>query len=606
MSESPKNSSWQVYKRLLGYAKPYMGYFFMSILGLSIVALSQPAFAKLLEYFVDAIEGKQIGLVDQLPWLQGVTNMWLVPSLMLLMAFFRGIGAFSGSYYLAKMSQHVVNDLRRVMFEHMLRLPNHYYDQNNSGHLLSRITYNVPQVTSAATDALRIVAREGLTVVFLLGYLFYTDFKLTLIFLCTTPIIGIIVSETSKRFRRLSHNIQNSMGDLTQVTSEVIGGYREVRGFGGEAYEADRFIKASKKNMQQNLKLERTNAIQTPVLQFLTSIALSALLFAILFVREDMSTAALVGFVTAAALIPKPIRQLSEVNSRIQKGLAAADSIFELLDEAPEENTGTYQVDSVKGSIEFRNTCFTYENAAKPALSDINYTIKPGQTVALVGSSGSGKTTLANLLPNFYRLSDGDILVDGTSINDFTLTNLRSHISLVSQNITLFNGTVEDNIAYGALREARNSEDIRLASEAAYADEFIKKLPEGMHTTIGEDGVLLSGGQRQRLAIARAILKDAPILILDEATSALDTESERHIQAALDEVMKGRTTLVIAHRLSTIENADCILVMDQGRIVEQGTHAELLLVEGGHYAKLHRLQFKDDDSEPAVVLRPLS
>lgn len=606
MSESPKTSSLQVYLRLLGYVKPYMGYFFLSILGLAIVALSQPAFAKLLEYFVDTLEGKQIGLLEQLPWLASVSNIsiWLVPALMLLMAFIRGIGAFIGSYFLAKMSQHVVNDLRGVMFEHMIKLPNNFYDKHNSGHLLSRITYNVPQVTAAATDALRIVAREGLSVVFLLSYLFYTDFKLTLIFLCTTPIIGVVVAETSKRFRRLSRNIQHSMGDLTHVTSEIISGYREVRGFGGEAYETKRFKQASNKNRQQNLKLERTNAIQTPVLQFLTSIALSALLFAILFVKEDISTAALVGFVTAAALIPKPIRQLSEVNSKIQKGLAAAETIFVLLDETPEENKGSVQVGTLKGKVEFRNTVFTYESADSPALRDINYTIQPGQTIALVGSSGSGKTTLASLLPRFYCFTDGDILIDDVSINDYELTNLRSHIALVSQNITLFNGTVESNIAYGSLGETKSTDDIRLAAEAAYADEFIRKLPDGMHTIIGEDGVLLSGGQRQRLAIARAILKDAPILILDEATSALDTESERHIQAALDEAMKGRTTLVIAHRLSTIENADSILVMDQGQIVEQGSHTELLAKEG-HYAKLHRLQFKDADSD-AVVLKLLS
>ena len=604
MSESPKNSSLQVYIRLLGYVKPYLGYFFMSILGLAIVALSQPAFAKLLEYFVDALEGRQIGLVDQLPWLQGVTNMWLVPALMLLMALVRGVGAFSGSYYLAKMSHNIVNDIRNAMFQKMVTLPTSFYDKHNSGHILSQVTYNVPLVTSAASDSLRIVAREGLTVVFLVSYLFYTDFRLTLVFLCTTPIIGLVVSLVSKRFRRLSHNIQHSMGDLTHVTSEIINGFREVKGFGGETYESKRFTKASLENKHQNLKLERTNAIQAPVLQFLTSIALSALLFAVLFVKGDTSTATLVGFITAAALIPKPIRQLSEVNSLIQKGLAAAENIFELLDEASEDNNGTYQVERAKGEIEFRNTSFTYENTEKAALTNIDFTIQPGQTIALVGSSGSGKTTMASLLPRFYGFSGGDILLDGVSIKEYELTNLRNHIALVSQNITLFNGSVEQNIAYGTLGSIKNSEDVRLAAEAAHASEFIKNLPEGMHTVIGEDGVLLSGGQRQRLAIARAMLKDAPILILDEATSALDTESERHIQAALDEAMKGRTTLVIAHRLSTIERADCILVMDQGEIVEQGTHGELLANEG-HYAKLHRMQFRDTETEAAETLKPV-
>ncbi len=603
MSDSSNAGGLQIYLRLLSYVKPYSGYFSISMLGYAIFALTQPAFAKLLEYFVQALESEQIGLTDQLPWLVelGVKPVWLVPAIMIMIAFVRGIGSFLGSYFLAKVSMTVVHDLRSLMFSRLVDLPNSYFDHHNSGHLIARITYNVSMVTTAATDAIKVVAREGLTVIFLLSYLLFTNWQLTLVFLCVAPLIALVVATASKRFRRISKKIQFSMGDLTHVTSETINGYREVRGFGGEDYERKRFQNASFQNTRQNLTMTRVSAVHTPMLQFLVSIALAVLLFMVLWVKGDSTTAALVGYVTAAALLPKPIRQLSEVNSNIQKGIAAAENVFELVDELPEEDNGDFIKSRVDGHLEFKNVSFSYAGSENPALNKINLSIEPGQTVALVGRSGSGKTTLANLVPRFYNFTEGDILVDGISLKDYDLRNLRSHIALVNQNVTLFNDTVARNIAYGALGETAGEDDIRLAAEAAHATEFIKDMSEGMHTLVGEDGVLLSGGQRQRLAIARAILKDAPILILDEATSALDTESERHIQAALDEVIKGRTTLVIAHRLSTIENADLILVMDHGEVVERGNHSELL-TKKGHYARLHKMQFQDDASSSDGVI----
>ncbi|KEI70695.1 lipid A export permease/ATP-binding protein MsbA [Endozoicomonas elysicola] len=594
-SGSGSTGSLQIYIRLLTYVKPYTGYFALSLLGLAIFALTQPAFAKLLEYFVQALEGEEVTLLQNWAWLSnsGISSLWLIPALMIIIAIVRGIGSYLGNYYISKVANYVIHDLRTEMFDRMINLPNSYFDNNSSGHLIARITYNVSLVTSAATDAIRVAVREGLTVVFLLGFLFYTSWQMTLIFIAALPVIALVVSYASKRFRRISRNIQNSMGDLTHVTSETINGYREVRGFGGEEYEGDRFRSSSAANTRQNLKLAKAGSVHTPVLQFIVSIALALLLFMVLFVKGDSTTATLVGYVTAAALLPKPIRQLSEVNANIQKGIAAAESIFEMVDEIPEANNGQYTCDRVKGCVEFKQVGFTYAGADSPALNEISFTIEPGQTFALVGRSGSGKTTLANLVPRFYNHTEGDILIDGIPLNDFELRNLRSHIALVSQNITLFNDTVARNIAYGALGDTADEEDIRLAAEAAHATEFIKDMSDGIHTIVGEDGVLLSGGQRQRLAIARAVLKDAPILILDEATSALDTESERHIQAALDDIMKGRTTLVIAHRLSTIENADCILVMEHGRIIERGSHSELL-AKGEHYAKLHKMQFQDE------------
>jgi subfamily B ATP-binding cassette protein MsbA len=405
------------------------------------------------------------------------------------------------------------------------------------------------------------------------------------------PIIGVMVASASRKFRKQSKKIQASMGDLTHVASETIQGYRVVRSFGGEEYESRRFRAASEDNNAKQLRMVKTGATFTPALQLVTFSAMAVILFLVLFLRGDASAGDLVAYISAAGMLPKPIRQLSEVSGTIQKGLAGAESIFAQLDETPERDDGTIERERVSGRLEIRNLSFRYPSSEHAVLDDINLSVEPGQMVAIVGRSGSGKSTLVGLIPRFYHHGNGQILIDGVDVEEYTLRNLRQHIALVTQQVVLFNDTIAANIAYGDLAGSPRA-DIERAAEAAFAREFIDRLPLGFDTLVGENGVLLSGGQRQRLAIARALLKDSPILILDEATSALDTESERHIQAALDEVMKGRTTLVIAHRLSTIEKADLIVVMDQGRIVERGTHSELLAANG-HYARLHAVQFEE-------------
>ncbi|WP_339486938.1 lipid A export permease/ATP-binding protein MsbA [Pseudomonas sp. EL_65y_Pfl2_R95] len=584
MKAAPKDdspSSLKVYLRLLTYVLPYWGVFAVSIIGFVLFASSQPMLAHMLKLFLDGLQHPEGAM------LLGVSVILGVPILIVLIALYQGIGSFLGNYYLAKVARGVVHDLRCALFDNLLLLPNRYFDNNNSGHLISRITYNVTMVTGAATDAIKVVIREGLSVIFLFGYLLYMNWKLTMVLLVIMPFIGVMVSSASKKFRKQSKKIQDAMGDVTHVASETIQGYRVVRSFGGEAYEQKRFHAASADNMDRSLRMTRTQAIYTPMLQLVIYIGMAFLMYLVLYMRGDASAGDLVAYITAAGLLPKPIRQLSEVSATIQKGLAAADSIFAQLDEPVEVDKGTVEKERLTGELEVRNLNFQYPGTDKAVLADINFSAKPGQMIALVGRSGSGKSTLANLIPRFYHHESGQILLDGVDVEDYKLRNLRRHIALVTQQTTLFNDTVANNIAYGDLADAPR-EDIEKAVEAAYAKEFVDKLPKGLDTEVGENGVLLSGGQRQRLAIARALLKDSPVLVLDEATSALDTESERHIQAALDRVMKGRTTLVIAHRLSTIEKADLILVMDQGQIVERGTHAELLALNG-YYARLHAM-----------------
>ncbi len=610
MTENPQQSaatSVAIYLRLLTYVKPYIGFFLLSIVGFLIFASTQPMLGYILKYFVDGLSNPDASLfagvpwlLEHAPWLAHLKLLQAVPLLIVVIALWQGIGSFLGNYFLAKVSLGLVQDLRNALFNNLLTLPNRYFDNHNSGHLISRITYNVTMVTGAATDAIKVVVREGMTVIFLFATLLWMNWKLTLVMVAILPVIGLMVTSTSKKFRKQSKKIQTSMGDVTHVTSETIQGYRVVRSFGGEDYEKQRFLEASEENKLKQLKMVKTNAVYTPSLQLVIYSAMAVLMFLVLLLRGDASAGDLVAYITLAGLLPKPIRQLSEVSSTIQKGLAGAESIFEQLDEEPEVDRGTQARERISGRLDVKDLSFSYPGAEKPVLNNISFVAEPGQMVALVGRSGSGKSTLANLIPRFYHHEQGQILLDGVDVEDYTLRNLRRHIALVTQHVTLFNDTVRNNIAYGDLAGAP-LEAVQQAAADAYAAEFIEKMPQGYDTLVGENGVLLSGGQRQRLAIARALLKDAPLLILDEATSALDTESERHIQAALDQVMQGRTTLVIAHRLSTIEKADLILVMDQGQIVERGTHAELL-AQNGYYARLHAKQFEDGDESVVAEL----
>jgi len=572
-------SSIQIYKRLTTYVKPHRGLFAISIIGFFIYSSTQPLFAAMMQQIIDTLQSKSS------------EKMYYLPLFFSGIVIVRGMGNYLGSYFLAKVSLNVIHALRCEIFAKYTELPTAHFDANNSGYMISRITHNVGQVAQATTDAVRKVVQEGFTALGLLGYLFYLNWKLSLVFLVVAPIIALLMNMVSKRLRMLSKRIQESIGDMTHITSELVNGHRVVRSYGGEDYEKRRFLDSSLYNRGQSLKAVTTTAINNQVMQLIIAIALAFLMYMALFFMDQSSAGSFVGYLTAAFLLPRPIRQLSDANSDIQKGIAAAESLFEVLDQSSELDNGVYQAKRCKGSLEFKNLTFQYAGSNEPSLIDINFKAEPGQTIALVGASGGGKSTLANLVSRFYPHNSGEILLDGVEINTYQLANLRKQIALVNQQVTLFNDTIANNIAYGALATATRAEIVAAATDA-FAMEFIDKFAQGLDTEIGENGVKLSGGQRQRLALARALLKDAPILILDEATSALDTESERYIQAALQKVMRNRTTLVIAHRLSTIENADVILVIDNGRIVERGSHQELI-EKNGAYSRLYQMQFNE-------------
>ncbi len=581
----------QIYKRLLGYAQKYWPAFLLAVLGMAIIAGTEAGFAWLMKPMLDG------SFVEKDP----VIIKW-IPFALLLIVLVRGIAGFVSSYGMAYVGRNIIRDMRRQMFSQLMHLPTAYYDKNSSARLTSKLIYDVGMVAQAATGAVTIIIRDTFTIFGLMFMMFYTSWKLALVFMILAPVITLLVVSVSKRFRRISQRIQASMGDVTQISQEITEGHRVIKMFGGIEVEEKHFSRINEDNRRQNMKLETTRAVSVQISQLLGACGLAVILY--FATSEEMLKNLTVGtfmqFLTASMLLLAPMKRLTMVQATVQQGIAAAQSVFELLDEDEERNTGTKEIKRAKGKVEFRNVVFSYDSdedrekgqAKGEVLSNINFIAEAGETIALVGRSGSGKSTLASLLPRFYDVTEGEILLDGVPVQELTMENLREQIALVSQDITLFNDTITKNIAYGALAEM-SEEDILRAAEAAHALEFIRELPDGFDTVIGDKGVLLSGGQRQRIAIARALLKNAPLLILDEATSALDTESERNIQEALGGLMKNRTTLVIAHRLSTVEDADKILVLHDGCIVESGTHQELLTVNG-KYAALYKVQFSDD------------
>ncbi|MEM8594029.1 MAG: lipid A export permease/ATP-binding protein MsbA [Pseudomonadota bacterium] len=606
------HSDWQLYKRLLTYMTPFLSFLGISVVGNIAYALSQVLAADAMQLVVDSFgaESQLMGQEKVNGILSGIIHnviepqlgeqfsvMFWVPFSIVFVSLLRALSAFLGKHYIERVGFNSIHEIRKDVFEHLLNSPVSFFDNNNNAHLISRITFNVQQVSEAVTNALMISIREGFTVLGMLGYMLYLNWRLTLVFLLVVPFIAVTISYVSKRFRRLSSRIQDSMGDVTHVTSETVSSVRAVKVFSGEAYEHARFIQASEYNRDQNIRMSFTNSLSSPFMQLLVSIALAVLIAYGLnpVVTSSISPGSFVAFLTAAGLIAKPLRQLGDVVNIVQRGLAAAEDIFSQLDTDIEKNTGTRTLTQVNGDLKISGLSFSYDmnsTSSDTILDNINVHVKPGEVLALVGRSGSGKSTLVNLLPRFSDYTNGEILLDDTDINTLELNNLRAQFSLVSQHVNLFNDTLYNNIAYGSLRDS-DPEAVREAMRIAYVDEFVADLENGEHTIVGDHGVLLSGGQRQRIAIARALLKNAPVLILDEATSALDNDSEQLIQSALEQVMVGKTTIVIAHRLSTVENADQILLLDQGKIIERGTHSELLALEGGYHSLYHS-QFKAD------------
>ncbi len=572
-----------IYMRLLGYVKPYWKAFALSMVGMLIVASTEVGFAALIKPMLDGtfVERDSFYLT-------------FIPLALIGIFTLRGLGSFVVSYCMAWVSRHVISDLRGEMFARLLRLPTAYYDRNPSAKLTSKMIYDVEMVSDASSNAIRIIVQDSLTLLGLLGWMFYLNWQLSLLFLTVGPVLSLMVVIVNKRIRIISRRLQKSVGDITHVAQEIVDGQRVVKIFGGQDYETKRFFEANKKNRQQNMKIVVTQATSVPVVQLVAAVLLALIIYLATHpgMEDEISVGTFMSFIAAVLMLFAPLKRLTTVNAVLQRGIVGAESIFGLLDHESERDNGTKALDKIDGRIRYDSVSFSYDKEKGDVLNNISLDINAGETVAFVGRSGSGKTTMVSLLPRFYSVERGNIAIDDHDIESITLNSLRSHIALVSQDITLFNDTIAHNIAYGGMVNASH-EDVRSAAKAAFALDFIEALPEGFDTLVGEKGMMLSGGQRQRLAIARAILKDAPILILDEATSALDSESEKYIQAALDALMQNRTTLVIAHRLSTIEAADRIVVMDEGNIVEIGTH-EILMEKQGHYASLHNIQFGEE------------
>lgn len=576
-------SSRTLYLRVLSYIYRYRWLALISILCMVVAGSVDAGMMRLLKPLIDGLQP-----------LPGKTQaLWVMPALLFALGLVRMLSSFAYEYLSTALAARVMQDLRVEVFSRLIRMPTPFFDQSSTGVLISRVTFDVNQVMDAGLNVLTVVVRDSVLAIALLVVMISTDWHLTLFCLFLLPGAAISIRVVSKRLRRLSRETQDTMGEMTSILDESLGGQRIVKIFGGLFYELARFGHANNKVRRLHIKRNATSSLNSGFTVFLVAVTLAALIYFAGLRAQDgaLSAGAFMSFMGSMMLLQQPIKNLSKINDQLHRGLAAAESVFGVIDQPIEQDKGELEVERVKGELEYRNVLFRYSpDSERIALNKLSLSIRAGETVALVGPSGGGKTTLVNLLPRFYEAGEGEILLDGVTLDQYKLANLRQQIALVSQDVVLFNDSVTANIAYGAAEA--DMDRVRAAAQAAFALDFIEAMPEGFATMLGENGVRLSGGQRQRIAIARAIYKDAPILILDEATSALDTESERQVQAALDNLMQGRTTLVIAHRLSTIENADRIVVLQGGKVVEQGKHAELI-AQGGVYSRMHAVQFQE-------------
>jgi len=580
MSINTDETTWQTFKRLWQFIRLYKSGLVVAVIALVINAISDTYMISLLKPLLD--EGFGNAESDFLRTL---------PLIIFAMMFVRGISGFVSTYCLSWVSGNVVMQVRRMVFNHFMHMPVSYFDKEKTGNLLSRITYDSEQVSAATSQALVSIIREGASIIGLLVLMFYNSWQLSLVLFAVAPVVAWGIGVVSKRFRKISKNMQTMMGNVTASAEQMLKGHKVVLSYGGQDIERQRFEKVSNQMRQQSMKLVTAQAAANPIIQMIASLAIVAVLYlaSIDSIKEQLTPGTFTVVFSAMFGLMRPLKALTNVTSQFQRGMAASQTLFALIDLEPEKNEGKLTVERANGDVSVKNVSFTYTGAEKPALENVSFDIPRGKTVALVGRSGSGKSTIANLFNRFYDVDSGSITLDGHDIREYELKNLRQQFALVSQNVHLFNDTIANNIAYATDGKYERS-DIEKAAKLAHAMEFISKMDDGLDTMIGENGASLSGGQRQRVAIARALLRDAPVLILDEATSALDTESERAIQAALDELQKDKTVLVIAHRLSTIEKADEILVVDDGAIIERGNHADLI-AKNGAYAQLHRIQF---------------